>query len=60
MFIHVTACSEEANETDALAKVENDSIMIDTNGIADDENKLNSMNITIGNTLLTAILVEYS
>lgn len=57
MFLTTTACSEEGNETPIAAKVENDST---TTGTAEDENKSNSMNITIGDTMLTATLVDNS
>jgi len=59
MFISFAACSEEINKTNALEKAENDTIMINTTGIPKD-NKLNSMNIRIGDTILTATLVDNS
>lgn len=61
MFLNTTACSEEVNETNTVGKVEKDTIMVnDTTVTTEDINKSNSMNITIGDIMLTATLVDNS
>lgn len=61
MFFTVSACSEEVDGTNTNEKAENDTIVAnDTTGTTEGENKLNRMNITIGNTKLTATWVDNS
>lgn len=61
MFLTTTAYSEEVNETNTVLKAENDTTMVyDTTDTTEDENKSNSMNITIGDIMLTATLVDNS
>ena len=61
MFLTATACSEEVNETNTVVKAENDTIMVnDTTGTTGYEKKSNSMNIKIGDKMLTATFVDNS
>lgn len=54
------ACSEKNNDTDLVIS-ENDTTMINNAaGTTENTNKSNSLNITIGDTVLTATLVDNS
>lgn len=61
LLMNITACSEDANNTRLVVDAENDTIKVNnTAETKEDKNKSNSMNLTIGNTMLTATLVDNS
>jgi hypothetical protein len=61
LFLTTTAFSEEIDETHTKTKVENDTIILnDTTESTEIELNLNSMNIKIGNKILSATLADNS
>jgi len=61
IFFAKTACSEEIYKTNAVIKTENDTVILnDTSESTTVKQNLNSMDIKIGNKILTATLVDNS